>query len=110
VESGQYQKATGKLPDWWDKRPPEQRGDDFFIRAFWELSSCRDFGQFLGPIPWDKIILYGERKGLDEAMIGVLEVVIRELDEVYLRDLREQRRQAEANAGRNKRPTKPKGE
>lgn len=69
------------------------RGDDFYIRAFWELSSCRDFGSFVGPIPWDKIVMYGERKGLDSAMIEVLEFVIRELDEVYLKDLRELQRQ-----------------
>jgi hypothetical protein len=92
VESGQYERNTGRLPDWWDKKPPEVRGDDFYIRAFWELSSCRQFGQFVGPIPWDKIVAYGERKRLDSAMIDVLEVVIRELDEVYLSDLRENRR------------------
>ena len=76
------------------------RGDEFYIRAFWELSSCRDFGQFIGPIPWDKIVLYGERKGLDSDMINVLEVVIRELDEVYLRDLREQRRSEQERSAR----------
>lgn len=107
MESGQYQRATGTLPDWWLNKPSGARGDDFYIRAFWELSSCRDFGNFLGPIPWDKIILYGERKGLDEAMIGVLELVIRELDEVYLRDLREQRRAEQERAARNARRGKP---
>lgn len=110
MESGQYQKATGKLPDWWGKRPPAVRGDDFYIQAFWELSSCRDFGQFVGPIPWDKIVMYGERKGLDSAMIDVLEVVVRELDEVYLRDLREQRRKEQDQANRDaRRKTRTKG-
>lgn len=79
------------------------RGDEFYIRAFWELSSCRQFGQFIGPIPWHRIVQYGERKGLDGGMIGVLEVVIRELDEVYLRDLRDQRRQTETTSARNAR-------
>ena len=92
METGQYERNTGRLPEWWDKKPPEVRGDDFYIRAFWELSSCRQFGQFVGPVPWDKIVAYAERKQLDSAMVEVLEVVIRELDEVYLSDLRENRR------------------
>lgn len=89
MESGQYQQATGKVPDWWDKCPPMVRGDDFYIRAFWELSSCRDFGMGVGPIPWHRIIQYGERKGLDRGMMEVFERVVRELDEVYLKDLNE---------------------
>ena len=100
MEPGQYQNATGRLPDWWDKKPPEMRGDSFYLHAFWELSSCRDFGQYLGPIPWDKIVLYGERKGLDAGMIDVLELVIREMDEAYLRDLREQRAKEEQRRGK----------
>lgn len=103
MESGQYQRATGRLPDWWGKRPSSIRGDDFYVAAFWELSSCRDFGQFVGPIPWDKIVMYGERKGLDAVMIDVLEVVIRELDEVYLHDLREQRRKEQDQNSRDER-------
>lgn len=103
MESGQYERNTGKLPDWWDKKPPEVRGDDFYIRAFWELSSCRQFGQFVGPIPWHRIVQYGERKGLDRDMIEVLEVVMRELDETYLRDLQEQRRQGQQQSDREAR-------
>lgn len=102
MESGQYQQNTGKLPDWWDKCPPEVRGDAFYITAFWELSSCRQFGQFVGPIPWDKILQYGLVKGLDPEMLRVLEVVVRELDEVYLRDLRE-------NQKRHTEKTRPPG-
>lgn len=54
------------------------------MRAFWELSSTRQFGGVVGPIPWDKIIEYGERKGLDPAMMEVFLDVIRSLDEAYL--------------------------
>jgi hypothetical protein len=93
VESGQYQQATGRLPDWWDKKPPEVRGDDLYIHAFWELSSCRNFGMGVGPIPWHFIVMYGERKGLDSRMMGVFVYVIRSLDEVYLKDLNESQKQ-----------------
>lgn len=47
--------------------------------------------------------MYGERKGLDAVMIDVLEVVIRELDEVYLHDLREQRRKEQDQNSRDER-------
>lgn len=46
----------------------------------------------MGPIPWNRIVDYGERKQLDNAMMGVFEIVIRELDEAYLRWQREQQK------------------
>jgi hypothetical protein len=70
------------------------------MQAFWELSSCRAFGMSLGPIPWTAIVEYAERKGLDSSMIPVFEVVMRELDECYLTDLREQQRQRESQSER----------
>lgn len=44
----------------------------------------------LGPIPWDKLIDYGERAGLEPDMMVVFERVVRELDEFYLEQHREQ--------------------
>lgn len=66
------------------------RGDDLYLIAFDRLSSERCFGTAIGPIPWSKIILYGEKKRLDDAMIGVFEHVIREMDEAYLKFQRDQ--------------------
>lgn len=66
------------------------RGDVFYLRAFWELSSERQFGHAIGPIPWSKIIFYGERRNLDDAMMDVFEHVLRELDETYLKWQRDQ--------------------
>lgn len=72
------------------------RGDEFYLRAFWELSSERQFGQAIGPIPWSKIVIYGKRKKLDDSMLAVFEFVVRELDEAYLEWQRdEQRRRTE---------------
>lgn len=88
MESGDYEKNTGRLPDWWHKKPREAPGDVFYITAFWELSTCRAFGMSLGPIPWNYIVQYADRRGLDDRMSRVFEYVIRELDEVYLRDLK----------------------
>jgi hypothetical protein len=107
VESGQYQNAnSGRLPDWYVKKPAEVRGDDFWLRAFADLCSERAFGTAIGPIPWSKIVMYGERKGLDRAMIGVLEVLIREMDEVYLSDLRETQRHKEQDQARKAKRSK----
>lgn len=61
------------------------RGDEFYMRAFWNLSSERQFGHAIGPIPWSKIIDYGERRNLDDTMMDVFEHVLRELDEAYLK-------------------------
>jgi hypothetical protein len=55
------------------------------MRAFWNLSSERQFGHAIGPIPWSKIIDYGERRNLDDTMMDVFEHVLRELDEAYLK-------------------------
>lgn len=54
------------------------------MRAFWDLSTERQFGQYIGPIPWSSIVQYGTRQNLDDAMLGVFEHVVRELDEAYL--------------------------
>lgn len=70
------------------------------MRAFWELSSERQFGHVVGPIPNSKIVEYGYRHGLNSAMLGVLETVIRELDEHWLAWQRdEQRRKTETTRG-----------
>lgn len=69
--------------------PVTLRGDSFYIRAFWELSSCRQFGQVVGPIPWHHIVDYARFYHLDADMAEVFTVVMRELDETYLKDQRE---------------------
>lgn len=70
------------------------------MRAFWELSSERHFGNVIGPIPNSKVADYGWRHGLNPAMIGVLETVIRELDEHWLEWQRdEQKRRTETTRG-----------
>lgn len=70
------------------------RGDDFWMRAFWELSSCRYFGAgAIGPIPWNRVREYAAAKGLDDMLVSVFEDVMRELDEEYLRYQRDEQRQ-----------------
>lgn len=75
------------------------------MRAFWELSTERQFGHVIGPIPNSRIVEYGYRHGLNRGMLHVLETVIRELDEHWLSWQRdEQKRRTEPTRG----PTKHK--
>ena len=75
------------------------------MRAFWELSSTRDFGQAIGPIPWHRIVQYGFHHGLDSVMMRLLETVIRELDEAWLAWQREEQRNRTQQT-RGRRPKK----
>lgn len=85
---------------------------DFFqarvIRAFEELSSCRQIAMgTVGPIPWVAIDAFADRLGLveDEIAYADFMYLIRELDEVFLRDKRaeidREKRKLEANRGKS---------
>lgn len=78
------------IPEWAKDRPRLTEGDEWYIHAFWELSSTRQVGFSPGPIPWHHIVDYGSRAGLDEDMIDVAVRVIRALDHAYLGWVREQ--------------------
>jgi hypothetical protein len=56
----------------------------FYLKAFYDLSTCRQSGFGPGPIPWDKIIQYGLWYGLDSCLIEVFVDIIREMDTAYL--------------------------
>jgi len=72
------------LPQWYLEQPQLVEGDAFYIKAFWNLHTCRSFGMGLGPIPWDKIIAYCHYKGLDEELVEPFVVIIRSMDAAYL--------------------------
>lgn len=72
--------------------------DAFFLRAFKELSTCRQIGMGPGPIPWDKIIAYGERAGLDEEMLEAFVLIMRQMDGAYLEWQEEERDKKERAA------------
>lgn len=59
-------------------------GDQFYIRAFWNLGSCRAIGMSLGPIPWTALVEYGTRAGLDDEAIEIFLEIMRHLDSAYL--------------------------
>lgn len=57
-----------------------------------------------GPIPWNHVVAYGSRSGLDEGMIRVMVRIIRALDNAYLKwnaeesDRKNQHRRKERDA------------
>jgi hypothetical protein len=72
------------MPAWVDDCPSTEVVDDFFMAAFWDLSSCRQFGFGAGPIPWDTMVAYAEFHGLEYDVACVFIQIMREMDGVWL--------------------------
>lgn len=85
IESGL---AKGrKPPEWYWEEPVIVDEDRFYLKAFNTLGTSRLNGMSVGPIPWDKILDYGIRFGLDSEMLDPFLKIILELDEAYLKEL-----------------------
>jgi len=79
--------------------PPVTDADRWLLRAFWDLTSSRQYGQAIGGIPWRDIVAYGERSGLDGDVLSMFVRVIRSLDGEYLRwEAEEAKKRASAPA------------
>lgn len=74
-----------KLPDWYIAEPATLPGDEWYLRAFWRLSTCRQIGMGVGPIPWNCIVQYADRYGLEPAVSEMFIEVVREMDSAYLK-------------------------
>lgn len=72
------------MPEFLTSEPLLLPGDEFYITAFYELSTCRSYGWSLGPIPWRDIIYYADFAVLDEDLLPVFVQSIRAMDTVYL--------------------------
>ena len=78
--------AKGReLPDWYVEEPCLFPGDEFYLKAFWDLSTGRMIGFAIGPIPWRDIVVYAERAQLADDVAGVFIFVMREMDAAYLK-------------------------
>lgn len=74
--------ASEKLKDK-DKRP-SIGGLDFYVAAFYELSTCRQIGMGgVGPIPWTAIAEYS-RLMLEPEDFETFHYLMRVLDGIYL--------------------------
>lgn len=63
---------------------PDISGLEWIWDGFWKLSTCRELGMGVGPIPWWTIELYGRREGLDWEEMQHFEYCISILDSKYL--------------------------
>lgn len=81
-------------PEWLANQPELLPGEDFYMRAFWDLSTERQVGFTLGPIPGSLIDEYGSRNGLDFDTMDLFRAVIRMLDDAYIKWAAEQQARA----------------
>lgn len=73
------------LPDWYLQQPDIDIDTDFYLKAFYELSTCRPMGMGMGAIPWDKARLYAEHVQLQVGMIDHFISIIRIMDDTFLK-------------------------
>lgn len=61
----------------------------FYLSAFLRLSTTRQFGAMGGiySIPWDKVMYYADRLGLDPEAAHNLWLVIQAVDAKYVKDV-----------------------
>jgi hypothetical protein len=59
--------------------------DEFFFKAFWQLTTCRNVGMGEGPIPWSAIVQWAEINSLDEDTFQEVQEVIPALDRIYMK-------------------------
>lgn len=56
-----------------------------YIDAFFELSTCRDYSNGVGPIPWLAIVEFARYHEMSIRMTEHFVAVMREMDAVYLK-------------------------
>ena len=85
------------MPEWVENEPELYPGDEFYIKAFGDLSTCRDIGNAIGPIPWNVIYQYAIAFDLDVDLIDPFIQIIREMDSGYLKWQSEKQKKDLAN-------------
>lgn len=63
---------------------PEPDVDDFYLDAFFRLSTERAIGMAVGPIPWHHVVAYADRAGLAGEAAELFVQVIAAMDRGYL--------------------------
>lgn len=79
--------AKGRpLPQWYLDEPTMFVGYDWFITAFWRLTTDRPMANGgLGPIPWSSRLQYAIVHGIPRDMIEAFVDIIGILDTAYLK-------------------------
>lgn len=87
------------LPEWAEE-PTTDPVVEWYLRAFFELCSCRPAGFGVGPVPWTAIAEYADFSGLDYEETLVLVRAVRALDVVFLK-WQDKKRDADGSRGKN---------
>lgn len=96
----------GKLPGWYENAPTPHQHEDLYLAAFNALSTCRQFGSALGPIPWRDLVAYADRLGLEGPVADGFCYVLEQMDVEYLawkKAEEDAQRRADERAERNRR-------
>ena len=98
----QAQKLGMPLPEKIENKPVISAGLDFIWRAFWELSTDRDFGMAEGPIPWTAMNDYAHRYDIWGDEFDRFVLLIKALDSVYIekRGRQQKHKMKKASKGR----------
>lgn len=62
-----------------------------YMSAFHRLSTCRQIGMGVGPIPWTAIVQYGSMQELSQDQSEALHYHMARMDDAYLGYLAEKR-------------------
>lgn len=93
------------IPDKFRDKPTVKSGLELYWKAFQDLSSDRDIGMGIGPIPWSSIHTWGSRNHIVGDDFERLVLMIRGLDAVYMD---KQATKSKGKIGKTKSFTKPK--
>lgn len=90
-------------PDWFMQDLALGPMEEFYIREFFNLSTERQIGMSIGPIPFSKIEERGKKVGLEPDVQMVFEYVMRSMDSAYLEHItNENEKKLRRNKARNK--------
>lgn len=72
-------------PSWLEEEPPAYPGDEFYLKAWHALDSCRIIGLSMGPIPWRDVVSYAQYTELEPDVTEAFVEIIRTMDRAYLK-------------------------
>lgn len=79
--------VSDKLPDWYKEPPegPDPAIEQLFLDAWGHLSTHRQLGMAVGPIPFRDMVWYAERQGFDRDTTETFCDVLTEMDVLWLK-------------------------
>lgn len=88
-------------PEWLEDEPCQEDWDAFYMQAFWDLSTERQLGFTVGPIPTSSIYRYPGANGFSPAMMALFVRVIQVMDSTYREWAESERKKAQKKNNRD---------